>query len=291
MEPSCSAERRCRGRSCAVCGPIRAGDEYRKFHDNIAAYGGRVVLVAVTGPGDDVLPRDSDGRVRPAFAYGWNVTASARYARLWKAATVSADRYVRRCYGVKGRRLPRRVAVVWALQKRGVWHVHEALPAKTPIELAWSRHVVKFIDAARRREQAMTGNERWAMIEMERHFGIAARGFYGFGFIDRNPMRQRAPEAAYASEAMAAAYLARNVGSYLGENASSEAAVVGRRLRSYVSRRLTSLTGVTMTNLRRARYLWFVVSSGEALPAWDEALIERVWQVLLAGQSLQARAP
>lgn len=287
---SCSPARRCRQRTCPVCGPIRAGDEFRKFHDNIAAYGGRVVLVAVTGPGDDVLPRDAEGNVRGAFAYGWNVTASDRYARLWKAATISADRYVRRVLGHRGQ-MPRRVAVVWALQKRGVWHVHEALPAKTPVELAWSRHVVRFIDAARRREQAMPGRERWALLELERHFGLAARGFYGFGFIDRNPMRHRAPDAAYANEAMAAAYLARNVGSYLGENASAEAAVVGRRLRSYVSRRLTGLTGVTMTNLRRARYLWFCVATGEPLPSWDEELVERVWQVLLAGQALAARAP
>lgn len=247
-------------------------------------------MVSITGPGADVLPWDETrDRVRAPFAYGWNSTASDRYARLWKAATVSADRYVRRAYGAKV--MPRRVAVVWALQKRGVWHVHEALPAGTAVELAWSRHVVRFIDAVRKREESIPGLERWALLELERHFGIAARGFYGFGYIDRNPLRARASDAAYADEKRAAAYLARNVATYLGENASAEAAVIGRRLRSYVSRRLTRVTGCTLTNLRRARYLWFLCSTGESLPDhWDTELTERVWKLLVAGQEL-ARGP
>src|SRR5215210_5955995 len=136
----CSSRRRCRKRSCGHCGPIRAGDEWRKLHDNLVAYGGAVVLVAVTAPGADDLPWDANVcgndnhrhsgpagcRVHEDAAYAWNVTASARYARLFKAATVSADRLLRR--GKYRGRMPRRVAVVWSEQARGVWHVHEALP-------------------------------------------------------------------------------------------------------------------------------------------------------------------
>jgi hypothetical protein len=44
----CSSQRRCRKRECDHCGPIRAGDEYRKFVVNIEHYGGRVLVVAVT---------------------------------------------------------------------------------------------------------------------------------------------------------------------------------------------------------------------------------------------------
>src|SRR5579884_2842886 len=155
-ESVCWAGRRCRRRSCAHCGPIRAGDEFRKFLDNIRAYGGRVVLVAVTAPGKDKLPWDPSlcaiagphkhggevgCRVVEAVAYRWNVDASARYARLFKAASIAADRLIRRLHGPSVR-LPRRVAVVWSVQQRGVWHVHEGLPFESHVEKQWSRAVV-----------------------------------------------------------------------------------------------------------------------------------------------------
>lgn len=283
---ACSPARRCRRRDCDHCGPIREGDEYRKFLDNITAYGGRVALVAVTGPGKDVLPW-RDGRVDESAAYSFNVTASARYARLFKAAQASADRVLRR-HGYKGK-LPRRVAVVWALQGRGVWHVHEALPMGSPPEVMWSRQVVRFIDAARRNEARLPGNERAVLIEMERRFGVAARGVYGWGFIDKNPLRAGADSVAFASE-QAASYLARNVAGYLGENSSAAETAVGRRLRSYVSRRLTTATGSTMRNLRRARYVYVCVRDGLVLPDWPERELEVVWALLLRGQTL-ARAP
>src|SRR5215213_1690028 len=127
----CSSRRRCRKRSCGHCGPIRADDEWRKFHDNLVAYGGAVALVSITAPGADDLPWDANVcgdddhkhsgpagcRVHPAAADGWNLTASARYAQLFKAATISADRLLRRG-GHRGR-MPRRVAVVWSEQARG----------------------------------------------------------------------------------------------------------------------------------------------------------------------------
>ena len=266
---ACSARRRCRRRSCEHCGPQRRRDEARKFGENIAAYGGRVVLVAVTAPGADVLPWDErrcsvegphkhrgDRGCRVAWDEGlrWNLDASERYARLWKAATVAADRLLR-AYGWKGA-LPRRVAVVWSVQQRGVWHVHEALPAGSPAELLWSRTVIAYMSA--------TG------------------GRYGWGFVDRNPLRALGKGSSMlhggrdAAE-VAAYYLARNAASYLADNASthSEMYVPGRRLRSYVSRRLTSITGVTMRSLRSCRYLWWLCSEGLPLPDhWDSDYID-----------------
>jgi hypothetical protein len=56
----CSSRRRCRKRSCGHCGPIRAGDEWRKFHDNLVAYGGAIALVAVTALGAEDLPWDAN---------------------------------------------------------------------------------------------------------------------------------------------------------------------------------------------------------------------------------------
>jgi hypothetical protein len=235
-------------------------------------------MVTVTAPGQDVLPW-RDGKVDPHRAAVWNATASARYARLFKAAQASADRLVRRL-GYRGP-LPRRVAVVWALQRRGVWHVHEGLPGKTPVEVAWSRQVIRFLDQARRREERLDPAERWALLEFEREFGVAPqRSVYGWGFVDRNPLRLGAPTAAWSAEAVAR-YLAANVARYLAGNASEPTYVIGRRLRSYVSRRLTMATGVTLTNLRRAHYLWRVLTEGLPLPdTWSEELLERVWLVL-----------
>jgi hypothetical protein len=268
-----------------ACGPIRSGDEYRKFLDNIRAHG-RVVLISVTGPGDDVLPR-VNGYVVGTYAYGWNLTASARYARLWKAATLSANRLVR-SQGYKGRPITR-VAVVWALQKRGVWHVHEALPFATPVERAWSRQVGRFIDNVRKREQRMDGRERWTLLELERRFGQPLKGFYGFGFVDTNPLRHGATGAAYADGAIAAAYLARNIAGYLSENIAAESAV-GRRLLSYVSRRLTTTTGVTIRNLRRARFIYVCLRDSLPLPDWSPDELEACSRILGLSPA-PARAP
>jgi hypothetical protein len=215
------------------------------------------------------------------------MTASARYARLWKAATLSANRLVK-SQGYTGRPIAR-VAVVWALQKRGVWHVHEALPAATPIELAWSRQVVRFIDNVRKREQRMPGRERWLLLDLERQFGTPLKGFYGFGTIDRNPLRQGAAAAAYATEATAASYLARNIAGYLSDNISAESAV-GRRLLSYVSRRLTTTTGVTIRNLRRSRFIFVCLRDSLPLPDWSPDELE-VCSRILGLSPVAARAP
>jgi hypothetical protein len=199
----CEPGRRCRRWSCEHCGPLRAGDEHRKFQDNITAYGGLVVLVAVTAPGSgEGLDWDPDRcelqtshkhggergcRVVGDLANEWNETASERYARMWKAACVEADRWLRRL-GYRGE-LPRRVANAWAPQRRGVWHVHEALPGATAIELEWSRLLVGYLARCSRR--------------------------YGWGNVDRNPLRRVSSRTA-ANGTKAARYLARNAAGYLG---------------------------------------------------------------------------
>jgi hypothetical protein len=252
------------------------GDEFRKFHDNIRAYGGNVILAAVTAPGaDEGLPWDPDrclvaGEHRHGGNYGcrvvrdladeWNESASERYARMWKAASIEADRWFRR-RGYGGR-LPRRVANAWAPQQRGVWHVHEALPAKSPHELQWSRMVVRFMARNARR--------------------------YGWGNVDRNPLRQAAAGVG-RDGTLAARYLARNTAGYLAEN-SGGVVLPGRRLRSYVSRRLTRETGVTMRNLRRVRYLFVVVRERLPLPDWPVDELEVVWRLLGEG-AIVARGP
>jgi hypothetical protein len=252
------------------------GDEFRKFHDNINAYDGSVVLVAVTAPGaDEGLPWDPDHclvgtrhrhrgdhgcRVVRDLATEWNESASERYARMWKAASMEADRWLRR-RGFRGA-LPRRVANAWAPQQRGVWHVHEALPAKSSVELQWSRMVARSIERNARR--------------------------YRWGNVDRNLLRKAAVGVG-GDGTLAARYLARNAAGYLAENAGG-VALPGRRLTSYVSRRLTSRTGVTIRNLRRVRYLFVVLREGLPRPDWPANELAVVWRLLGEGVVV-ARGP
>jgi hypothetical protein len=250
------------------------------------------MLVAVTGPGADVLPWEA-GLVDGRAAWAWNKTASKRFARLLKAAQVVADRHVRRC-GWRGQ-LPRIVARAWAPQKRGVWHVHLALPAESEIERVWSRTVVRFIDAAQRREGTLPAAERQTLLELEYRFGVVTRGFYGWGFVDRKAARRLGNVRGELGAVRAAKYLAQNIARYLGENVSESAQeaapLPGRAVRSHVSVRLTRVTGVTLRNLRRVRFLHICLSYGLPLPAWPEELLEVVWRLLTAGESVAVRGP
>jgi hypothetical protein len=229
--------------------------------------------------------------------------------------------------------MPRRVAVVWSEQARGVWHVHEALPAASELERAWSRQVVRFIGDADKRERRMPAEERQALLDLERHLGQPTRGFYGWGFVDRNPLRQGGGGSVTEGHTRAARYLARNVAGYLVENVQEQPSesredertitfrrgrmirrgtgevldgkrepkpvaahrpgggLPGRALRGYVSVRLTMQTGVTMRNLRRARYLWVCLTHELELPSWPDRELESVWLLLIGSGVAAARAP
>jgi len=209
-----------------------------------------------------------------------------------EAAQLYADRLLRRTLGPKVR-LPRRVAVVWSEQKRGVWHVHEALPAGTEVERIWTRQVVRYVDAMVRRDSRRPATEARTLLDLERELGVVTRGFYGWGFVDRNPLRHLGSSGREGGASKAAAYLARNAARYLGQNADAALEgneLNGRTLRSYVSRRLTMETGVTIRNLRRARHLYVLIRESLPLPEWTVADLEAVWR-LLAYSPGAARAP
>jgi hypothetical protein len=250
------------------------------------------MLVAVTGPGKDVLPWEG-AKVDASAAFVWNMTASKRFARMLKAAQVAADRQSRRA-AWRGD-LPRVVARAWSPQKRGVWHVHLALPAEMQIELAWSRTIVRFLDAAQRNErETLTAAERRTLLDVEHHLAAPVRSFYGWGFVDRNAARRLGSVRGELGALRAANYMARNVGRYLGENAAegveADARLPGRSVRSHVSVRLTRLTGVTIRNLRRARYLFVCIRNDLPLPDWPDELLEAVWLLLTANVAV-ARGP
>jgi len=209
-----------------------------------------------------------------------------------EAAQLHADRLLRRSFGPKTK-LPRRVAVVWSEQKRGVWHVHEALPAGSEVERIWTRQVVRFMDVMVRRDSRRPPAESRTLLELEREFGVATRGFYGWGFVDRNPLRNLGSSGRGGGASTAAAYLARNAARYLGENADAALrgqSLNGRSLRSYVSRRLTMETGCTIRNLRRARYVYVLIRESLPLPEWSPAELEAVSRLLGLSPAL-GRAP
>lgn len=291
---------RCWKDHCESCGPLKAGDNWKKAVVNINAYGGSVRIVTLTPPGRDLLPwsSQSSGLVAEYPARVWNTTASKRAARLFKAASVAADRYLVRM-GWKDKP-PRVVAVVWAPQRRGVWHVHYVLPNETPAEKLWARTIVSFMDAAWRTEsRRWTPNERRDFLLMEYGSGIrdepvplavqewrSPRGFYGWGFVDRK-------DAGHGLNHKAAHYIGRNAAGYVAANVRERSSITGRRVRLYVRRELVQATGASIKNLRRVRQLYAVLKNDPASVSelWDSDTLRVVHDLMVGGWEAPARAP
>jgi hypothetical protein len=151
---------------------------------------------------------------------------------------------------------------------------------------------VTYVDKAQRRESSMSGDERRLLLELERHLEAVTPNFYGWGYVDRNPLRQASANVG-SDSVRVARYMARNLAGYLAHNSSTavDEPLPGRSLRSHVSRRLTRVTGVTIRNLRRARYLYVCIARRLALPDWPERELEAVWLLLSEPLALAARAP
>lgn len=259
----------------------------RKFGANIDHYGGAVMLVTLTPPGEDLLPFGDESRVIDQedvqlvewiYREIWNATAQARASRLLEAAQRAADRFVG-SQGWSGQ-LPRQIANVRAEQKRGVWHFHFLLPMGSPVERLWSRTVVAFMDRSWRRDRERWPDERERRLLVEREFaGHVTRGFYGFGFVHKGKQQGRSSEKA-------ARYMARNAAGYMASNVAGSG-------RHYVSSRLTRETGVTMAALRACNWLHVrrkLIDQGELVDDWipfhwsDEhrAEVLRVWDLVTA---------
>lgn len=211
-----------------------AGDQRRKLFDNLAAYeGGAVVVLAVTAPGQDVLPWDENHcrhlgphrhkgqlgcRVDRYAAAAWNLDASARWRRLHRRVYQAVCRQ-----GVK----PVLLARVFEKQRRGVLHVHPVLGFKTPAE----RHAARLYAA---------------------HLAALA-AHYGFGYTERKvESRSSKRVAGYLSSYFVTGKQAKPT--------LQESVAAGDMPRSiiHVSTALTTLTGVTMRELRFRRFVWFI---------------------------------
>jgi hypothetical protein len=115
----------------------------------------------------------------------------------------------------------------WELQRRGVWHLHFVVGLETAVERAWA---VEYVRAMRE---------------------LAPRK--GFGFVDARPLQT--PELAERVARYLSKYLAKWEPDGSMEITETVTAA-GRTLLTYVSRTLTTRSGVTMRTLRNVRLAW-----------------------------------
>jgi hypothetical protein len=179
-----------------------------------------VRLFTITAPGSDVLScADAIEQWNAAMWTGWGRTGSGRWAALREAAAIDARR------ASKGQRSGILV-VVPELQKRGALHLHVVMGADTPLERRWCEAFVRYCRQNGRR--------------------------YGFGRCDFDAARgwTRAHESLSRYASKLGGYVAK-VG---GLRAMHESGELPARA-FYVSRRLTSVTGLTMRGMRlRSRW-------------------------------------
>ena len=266
---------RCRRRTCPEYAPVWARDTLRKLRENLRAYGGKAAMLTLTAPGVDVgLIWDST-----ACTHGPETTCSgpkgcrvaARPAEIWNRASrrlwremnrVCKQRADRALHGLGARDFRGHVlAYQWEIQTRSVWHLHFVVGVERPMEMAWAAEYVR------------------AMRKLA--------PFYMFGHVDAKPLRRPRP-AEHCAGYIAKYLTKRNADGSFG--VAETVTTAGRTLLTYVSRDLTSRTGVTMRALRNARLLW-AYREGH-LPALRLTLEE----LLLASQLLDnavvgARAP
>jgi hypothetical protein len=131
-----SADRRSADREkCPEYSRVWAGDQRRKLFANLEAYGGEVLMSAVTAPGANVLPWDESVcaalghhthsgmlgcRVVRGAADEFNRSAPDRWRRLHRRAYQETVRK-------QGPKSVRLLARVWEVQTRGVLHSHPVL--------------------------------------------------------------------------------------------------------------------------------------------------------------------
>jgi hypothetical protein len=231
---------RCRRRRCPDYAPIWARDTMRKIRENLRAYDGLVVMCTLTAPGQEaglIWDRKrcshSPGvrctgplgcKVVEAAADAWNERSRGWWRELNRRAKLRADRRIKQLgHEHKGGLL----MYEWELQPRGVWHVHLILGMETAVERAWAFEYV----AALRELGA-----RWC-----------------FGFVDAKPLHSPQPAE------RASGYLSKYLAKWKDDGSMEVTQTVlaaGRTLLTYVSRKLTAESGITMRVLREVRLAW-----------------------------------
>jgi hypothetical protein len=247
---------RCSSRRCPAFAAIWARDTLRKVSTNLDWYGGRIAMITLTAPGvESVGPcvlHDGPHKFNGPLGCRHDLKAVAifnefsrqEWRTLNRVCKQRADRKLKRL-GHSGR--GGILTYQWELHQRGVWHLHIVLGMELGLEVAWGMEYAAALRSLSRR--------------------------YGFGHVDTKPLGRPTPVG------VAALYLAK----YLVKRDAAGGTVVtetvqaaGRTLLNYTARRLTSRTGCTMRNLRRARRLWVCWELDLVIPNWTVGELETV---------------
>ncbi len=258
---------------CPGYSELWAIDAYVVIGENLAAYGGAGVLLAITAPGSETLDWDRSlcvvqvahtcsgslgCQVNPHMAEVWNETAQVRFTRSQREAKRLAGRELRR-HGSKA--AVSKLVSWWELQRRGVLHAHVVLPVESPEERFWSR---AYVNAWRE---------------------LAPR--FWFGFVDGWEVISRKPLEARRLGMYTAGYA---FGGDKGGKLPLHEAVKDMRLPSrtfHVNRRLTLATKKTMRNARLNRRIY---AARQALCPWPtlcEAEMKAALSFMIRGQSVE----
>jgi hypothetical protein len=238
----------CKSRRCPHCSVLWAGDWRISLFANFDAYSGPVQLVTITAPGQDALPWDRSRCTHPEgtpcggksgcaidteAAAAWNSEAPANWSRMHRAAAQRCRR--------RGMRLDV-LGYVWQLQQRGALHLHVVVGLKT-----WAN-----------RHAARQYQLRLAAIATD----------YGFGFVDTKWSSAHGERvAAYVSSYLIVGHGKEGAVQAVVEMLNAPPRIV------YVARKLTNVTGLTMRQLRRRRYLWRLWQA-KLLAQCDEHLVD-----------------
>lgn len=253
-------ELRCRARSCPSCGLLWAGDTKVRIIANVEAYRGAVAMATITAPGKDVL--GNSGAMRD-----WNNSAPERWSLMHQACRQAAIRATGTA--------PTMLAWCWQYQERGALHKHAILGMETATERASAHAYLLAMDTLRHK--------------------------YGFGFVSdtRKSGKWRRIGLESIAQIRAGRYLARYL---VKPGAGGEPELTETVTRAdvpplvvYVSRKLTSRTGITMRTLRLRRRAWalgFDTKTGELRSdvVHDQAQLADLGKVLakLWGDGFQA---
>jgi hypothetical protein len=304
--------RTCKRRGCPRCQPNWAMDWFRINRLNLEHYGGPVVMVTITAPGEDRLPWDEHHcrkrrehkhygpngcRVQQRIAREWADMLSWRWAQLRGAARLETRRKLRTSDGELGP-APSLLLRAYEPQKRGVPHLHIVLGYGTLAER----------DAA----HVFVG-------ELKR---LAGR--HDFGFADgrgktrgvRNP-RPVIERHGVPLRPMGGADAARYLANYLtGRNSKKKNSIrdnlsdpIMPRSLLWLTPALSSLTasqpwihqmrermgiaggtGITMRMLRKARHIWAALKGRCPAPVW-QATEDAIYAVSVYVQAYLGRSP
>jgi hypothetical protein len=257
----------CGRRWCAAVFPQWARDQRRVTAEALRAYGGLLLMTAITLPGTPQQERHRKNVALPWAAGGGRVVeAKALYKanrrfkkrmRWLKRQAYNDARAALRRGGYEFKRLPPVLVGNLEVQTRGALHAHLALPYTTPLEMTFSRAYIESM-------------KRWA-----RRCGLGY--IQGWKAAERSKLVGHERAVGYLTKYLTGKHPPRFLRNISGPVVT-------------VSPTLTRRTGVTMVRLRKTRRLWSARAGRCEMPDWPPEELVAVAR-LLDARSEPARAP